>query len=92
MQIKDLKDARERLQKRISGLEEDISFYKDQVEMLSKASKCIHTVLVGSHHDEQAEDDPTDTGIEFIESEDTEDKTTHNYSMLQLDTINMHLY
>ena len=48
MQIKDLEDARERLQKRISGLEEDISFYKDQVEMLSKASKCIHTVLVAA--------------------------------------------
>lgn len=92
MQIKDLEDARERLQKRISGLEEDISFYKDQVEMLSKASKCIHTVLVGSHHDEQTENDPTDTGIEFIESEDTEDKTTHNYSMLQLEDYEHYQY
>lgn len=82
-QIKDLQDARTRLQNRISELERDIQFYKEQVEMLSLAQKCIHTVLIGRTHDEPDEQD--DFGIEFIEEDNTENKTTHNYAMLQLE-------
>ncbi|MGN0152865.1 MAG: ATP-binding protein [Lachnospiraceae bacterium] len=85
LQIKDLEDARERLINRINQIEEDILFYKEQVEMLSKASKCIHTVLVGSSHSDIGNEDTTEDAIEFIETEDTESKTTHNYNMLMLE-------
>ncbi|MCM1158767.1 MAG: hypothetical protein NC300_09160 [Bacteroidales bacterium] len=85
LQIKDLEDARERLKKRIADLEKDILFYKEQVAMLSKADKCIHTVLVGSsRHDDDDLTEAEDT-IEFIEAEDTESKTTHQYNMLMLE-------
>ena len=92
LQIKDLEDARERLQKRISELEQDIQFYKEQVEMLSQASKCIHTVLVGSNHNDSSTEEDTDSGIEFIETEDTETKTSHNYTMLQLEDYEHYQY
>lgn len=92
LQIKDLEDARERLQKRISELEQDIQFYKEQVEMLSQASKCIHTVLVGSNHSDSLTEEDTDSGIEFIETEDAETKTSHNYTMLQLEDYEHYQY
>lgn len=84
MQIQDLRDARTRLENRISELEQDIAFYKEQVEMLSKASKCIHTVLVGSNHDDNdsmADEDD----IEFIETEGEESKSYHAYNLLMLE-------
>lgn len=84
MQIKDLEDARERLQNRIAGLEKDIVFYKEQVEMLSKASKCIHTVLVGKSHPEDNNPEE-DTTIEFIETADEESKTKHYYTVMMLE-------
>lgn len=84
LQIQDLKDAKERMEKRIGDLEQDIEFYKEQVSMLSKANKCIHTVLVGSSHDE-LDSSSSDDAIEFIETEDTETKTTHPYTMLMLE-------
>lgn len=85
LQIKDLEDAKESLQKRIADLEQDILFYKEQVEMLSKASHCIHTVLVGSNHNTKEDSEDDHNAIEFIESEDTETKTTHNYNILRLE-------
>ncbi len=85
LQIKDLEDAKERLEKRISDLEQDITFYKEQVSMLSKANKCIHTVLIGSSHDEAPHSSDYDDGIEFIETEDTEAKATPPYTMLMLE-------
>ncbi len=91
-QIKDLEDAKQRLQKRISELEDDIRFYKEQVDMLSKASKCIHTVLIGKSHNELNEEESVDSGIEFIETEDNEDKTSHNYNMLQLEDYEHYQY
>ncbi len=84
LQIKDLEDARELLKNRITQLENDIQFFKEQVEMLSQASRCIHTVLVGSNHDDSDEDFDIEDSIEFIEEEDSDGKTTHNYSMLTL--------
>lgn len=91
LQIKDLKDAKDRLEKRISGLEQDIIFYKEQVAMLSKANKCIHTVLVGSNHDESDSAD-NDGAIEFIEIEDTETKPTHPYTILMLEDYENYQY
>lgn len=85
LQLKDLEDAKERLQKRIEDLEKDIEFYKEQVAMLSKASKCIHTVLVGKNHDDEDSDSQTDDNIEFIEKEDKDSPSTHNYRMLMLE-------
>ena len=84
LQIKDLEDARERLKNRIAQLEEEIVFFKDQVEMLSKASKCIHTVLVGSSHKDSVEETNLEDAIEFIEEDDAEGKALHNYNMLKL--------
>lgn len=85
-QVKALEDARESLENRIAQLEADISFYKEQVDMLSKASKCIHTVLIGKKESKNIlADESGDTGIEFIETADTEDKSTHNYNMLRLE-------
>ncbi len=84
LQIKDLEDARERLKNRIAELEQDILFFKEQVEMLSKASHCIHTVLVGSSHSNETEEDNLEDAIEFIEEDDSEGKTTHNYNMLMI--------
>ena len=84
LQIKDLEDTRERLKARIIEAEQDAIFFREQVEMLAKASKCIHTVLVGSNHNDTSEDIDLSDAIEFIESEDTEEKTTHNYNMLRL--------
>lgn len=84
LQIKDLEDAKERLEKRIEDLETDIRFFKDQVKMLSKASRCIHTLFVGENHNNEEEADDND-GIEFIETEDTEAKTSHNYNILMLE-------
>lgn len=85
LQIKDLEDAKERLEKRISDLEQDITFYKEQVSMLSKANKCIHTVLIGSSHDETPYSSDYDDGIEFIETEAAEARITHPYTMLMLE-------
>ena len=84
LQIKDLEDARERLKHRIAQLEEEIVFFKEQVEMLSKASKCIHTVLVGNSHKDSVEETEYEDAIEFIEEDDTEGKALHNYNMLKI--------
>lgn len=84
LQIKDLEDARDRLKNRIAELETDIEFFKEQVQMLSKASKCIHTVLVGSSHDDSNDDFDIEDAIEFIEEDDSDGKTTHNYNMLMI--------
>lgn len=84
MQIQDLQDAKQRLENRISQLEQDVIFYKEQVEMLSKASKCIHTVLVGRSHTED-ELLPDDDAIEFIETEGEESKALHGYNLLMLE-------
>ena len=84
-QINDLVDAKESLENRIKQLEADIAFYKEQVDMLSKAGKCIHTVLIGKKESKNAVADETDSGIEFIETADTEDKSSHNYNMLRLE-------
>ncbi len=92
LQIKDLEDARERLKKRISTLEQDIVFYKEQVEMLSKARKCIHTILVGNSHNKPVNSLELEDAIEFIETEDSEAKTTHNYNILQLEDYEHYLY
>lgn len=92
LQIKDLEDAKERLEKRIADLEQDILFFKEQVEMLSKASKCIHTVLVGNSHNEPDTSSDMEDAIEFIEAEDTESKTTHNYNMLMLEDYEHYQY
>ncbi|MCM1497089.1 MAG: hypothetical protein NC124_01335 [Clostridium sp.] len=91
LQIQDLKDAKERLEKRIADLEQDIEFYKEQVSMLSKANKCIHTVLVGSSHSEADTADGDDT-IEFIEKDNPEPKATHPYTMLMLEDYENYLY
>lgn len=84
LQIKDLEDARERLKHRIAELEQDIAFFKEQVEMLSLASKCIHTVLVGSSHNDIAELEDLEDAIEFIEEDNAEGNTSHNYNILKL--------
>lgn len=84
MQIQDLKDAKQRLENRISQLEQDILFYKEQVEMLSKASKCIHTVLVGKNHEDDISP-AEDSAIEFIETEEAESKSYHGYNLLMLE-------
>lgn len=87
LQLQDLRDAKERLENRISELENDIIFYKEQVEMLSQASKCIHTVLVGRNHDdEEPEDSPE--AIEFIETEEEESKSLHGYNLMMLEDDN----
>lgn len=83
-QLQDLKDAKQRLENRISELEHDITFYKEQVEMLSKAGKCIHTVLVGNKQEEHPltiEDD----AIEFIETTEEESISHHGYNLLMLE-------
>lgn len=85
-QIKALEEAKESLENRISNLEDDITFYKEQVDMLSKASKCIHTVLIGKKESKSAvSDEASDTGIEFLETVEPEDKSSHNYTMLRLE-------
>ena len=53
--------------------------------MLSKASKCIHTVLIGKKESKHSALEEPDTGIEFIESADKEDGASHNYTMLRLE-------
>lgn len=85
LQIKDLEDAKERLKNRIADLEKDIIFYKEQVSMLSKAGKCIHTVLVGSNHEDMVNSSSTEDTIEFIETENSETNTLHNYNILKLE-------
>lgn len=85
LQIKDLEDARERLKKRIADLEQDILFFKEQVDMLVKAGKCIHSVLVGSSHDDLTNSTNVEDTIEFIETEDTESRNSHNYNILKLE-------
>lgn len=84
-QIQALEEAKISLENRIRQLENDITFYKEQVDMLSKASKCIHTVLIGKQESKIAASEDEDTGIEFIEQEDTEDSASHNYNMLRLE-------
>lgn len=84
-QIKALEEAKESLENRIKQLEDDITFYKAQVEMLSKASKCIHTVLIGKKESKNSASDEQDTGIEFIEAVDSKDISSHNYNMLRLE-------
>lgn len=84
LQIKDLEDAKERLKNRITELETDIEFFKEQVQMLSKASKCIHTVLVGSTQGDSDDDFDLEDAIEFIEEDDSEGNATHNYNMLMI--------
>ncbi len=90
LQIKDLEDAKQRLEKRITDLEQEIQFFKEQVEMLSAASQCIHTVLTGSAHDTEDDSSKTENAIEFIETEEKESKTTHHYNMLMLEDYEHH--
>lgn len=85
LQIKDLEDAKQRLEKRIADLEQEIRFFKEQVEMLSAASQCIHTVLTGGAHNTEDDSSRTENAIEFIETEDKESKTTHHYNMLMFE-------
>lgn len=84
-QIKDLQDAKERLVARITELENNVAFYKEQVDMLAKASKCIHTVLIGKKESKLASEEDSDNGIEFLDSPDNEDMESHNYNMLRLE-------
>lgn len=84
LQLIDLQDAKKRLEKRIEELENDIVFFKEQVEMLSKASKCIHTVLVGRHPNEPEDENDTDA-IEFIEQEKAEQTTGHGYALFRME-------
>ncbi|MBE5925269.1 MAG: hypothetical protein E7271_12575 [Lachnospiraceae bacterium] len=91
IQIKDLEDAKERLTGRIKQLEQNIDFYKEQVDMLSKASKCIHTVLLGKKESNLSSQEDNDTGIEFIEAVDKEDSANHNFKMLQLEDYERHV-
>ena len=84
-QIKALEEAKESLENRINQLEEDIAFYREQVDMLSKAGKCIHTILIGKDDNTNSSSEEQDNGIEFIETADQEDSTLHNYTMLQLE-------
>ncbi|MDE6759401.1 MAG: hypothetical protein K2J90_01835 [Lachnospiraceae bacterium] len=85
LQIKDLEDAKQRLEKRITDLEQEIQFFKEQVEMLSAASQCIHTVLTGGTHNTTDDSSETENAIEFIETDDKESKTTHHYNMLMFE-------
>lgn len=84
-QLKDLNDKREHLKKRITGLEQDIHFYKKQVEMLSIAEKCIHAVLLENNEDTVADSSYLEDAIEFIEAEDSEARTRHNYNAMLLE-------
>ena len=84
-QIKALEEAKDSLENRIKQLEDDITFYKAQVDMLSKASKCINTVLIGTKESKNSSLDEQDTGIEFIEAVDSTDGSSHNYNMLRLE-------
>ena len=90
LQIKDLEDAKERLIKRIEDIEKDILFYKEQVAMLSKASKCIHTVLVGYNHETTDSVNDSEDLIEFIQTENRETKVTHPYTMMMLEDYEDH--
>lgn len=92
LQIKDLEDARERLIKRIAELEENIEFFKEQVTMLSKASKCIHTVLVGSSHEDSNAEEESEEYIEFIETDKEEKNTYHPYAMMMLEDFENHRF
>lgn len=91
LQLQDLLDAKQRLENRIAQLEQDILFYKEQVDMLSKASKCIHTVLVGTSHDDEDEFQEDDA-IEFIETENEDSKIYHSYNMLMLKDYEQHCF
>ncbi|MGN0496968.1 MAG: sensor histidine kinase [Lachnospiraceae bacterium] len=90
LQIKDLEDAKERLIKRIETIEKDIEFYKEQVAMLSKAGKCIHTVLIGSNHEASDSPEASEELIEFIETENKDEKITHPYTMMMLEDYENH--
>lgn len=92
LQIKDLEDAKDLLEKRITDLEKEILFYKEQVAMLSKAEKCIHTVLVGSSHNESEASSELENAIEFIEVQDPQSQTSHNYNMLMLEDYEHYRY
>lgn len=92
LQIKDLEDARERLIKRIAELEENIEFFKEQVTMLSKASKCIHTVLVGNSHEDSNAEEESEEYIEFIETDKEEKNTYHPYAMMMLEDFENHRF
>lgn len=90
LQIKDLEDAKQRLIKRIETIEKDIEFYKEQVAMLSKAGKCIHTVLIGSNHESSDSPEASEELIEFIETENKDEKITHPYTMMMLEDYENH--
>lgn len=84
LQIKDLQFAKDSLENRIADLEKDIIFYKDQVEMLSKAGKCIHTILTEkNHYDDGISEE--ENAIEYLETEETESKAKHGYKMMMLE-------
>lgn len=83
-EIQDLEDAKQNLNNRIFELEEKIPFYKEQVDMLAKASRCIHTVFIGKNHEKDTSMEEDDA-IEFIESEEEESKTYHAYNLLMLE-------
>ncbi len=79
-QLSDLEDARELLKKRIEELEGHTEFFKSQLEMLAQAQK----ILGAMSGEKESDDDALENAIEFIEDEDTETKTTHNYNVLML--------
>ena len=92
LQIKDLTDAKQSLENRIASLEEDVAFFKEQVAMLSKAGKCIHTVLVGSRDGDSDLSLEGDDGIEFINTEAETDSANHPYAMFMLEDYEHYLY
>lgn len=79
-QLTDLEGARELLKKRIEELEGHTQFFKTQLEMLAQAQKILRT-LSGEDGPDSAD---LENAIEFIEDEDSESKTTHNYNVLML--------
>lgn len=93
-QLEDLEDAKELLEKRIYDMEEETLFYKEQLEMLARAQKCIHTVSDQRRYAEDLSDDfsDLDDAIEFIEEEDTGAETTHNYNILMLQDYDNYRY
>ncbi len=81
LKIEDLKEEQKLLEQRIANLESDISFYKKQTKLLSRAQKYIHILFdPGEDTDDNMED-----AFEFIEEADTTNNTAHNYSLLMLE-------
>ena len=79
LEIQDLTEKQTATEKYIAELEENTLFYKEQVEMLSKANKCIQTLIIETKLLEN--DDP----IEFIETDDSKSKAAHGYHIMMLE-------